>query len=419
MRVLVVGSGGREHSLAWALARSSAVEAVVAAPGNVGIGDVAECIPIAEALGDVESFDLVIIGPEQPLVDGLADEIRARGVAVFGPSRAAAHLEGSKAWMKEIAAAAGVPTARFAAFTHTREADAFAFLETLPGLYVVKTDGLAAGKGVIVTESLVEARDAVRSYLSGDSFGAAGRTIVIEEGMRGPELSLLAICDGSLAAVPLPPAQDFKRIGDGDTGPNTGGMGAYSPVPVAGADMVELIMNKIVEPTLAALAQRGIEYRGILYAGLMLTTEGPKLIEYNIRFGDPECQVVLPRLASDLFTHCMEAATGMLSTPVRTIEDSCVGVVLATDGYPGSARTGDVIQGLDATIGRDGVTVFHAGTRREGDDLVTAGGRVLDVVATGSTIAVARARAYAAAACISWPGIQFRGDIAELAGIET
>jgi phosphoribosylamine--glycine ligase len=418
VRVLVVGSGGREHALTWALARSSAVDAVAAAPGNVGIAEAAQCLPLEKALADVETFDLAIIGPEQPLVDGLADEIRARGVAVFGPSRAAAHLEGSKAWMKEIATAAGVPTARHGTFDHRQEAEALAFLETLPGLYVVKTDGLAGGKGVIVTESLADARDAVRSYLSGDSFGAAGRTLVIEEGLRGPELSLLALCDGSLDAVPLPPAQDFKRIGDGDAGPNTGGMGAYSPVPVAGADMVETVMAKAVAPTLAALAQRGIEYRGILYAGLMLTADGPKLIEYNIRFGDPECQVVLPRLDSDLFAHCMEAATGRLATPVRTIDDACVGVVLATEGYPVSARTGDLIEGLDDVGALDGVIVFHAGTRHLGNALVTDGGRVLDVVATGPTIAAARTRAYDAAARISWSGIQYRRDIAAQAASE-
>ncbi len=412
MKVLVVGSGGREHALVWALSRSPVVDAVVAAPGNPGSAELATCIPLDDALAAVEGFDLVIIGPEQPLVEGLADEIRARGVPVFGPSRAAAHLEGSKAWMKEIAAVAGVPTARHAAFDHTREVEALAFLDTLPGLYVVKTDGLAAGKGVIVTESLAEARDAVRSYLSGDSFGDAGRTLVIEEGLRGPELSLLALCDGSTTAVPLPPAQDFKRIGEGDTGPNTGGMGAYSPVPAAGADVVESVMTTAVEPTLAALAQRGIEYRGILYAGLMLTTEGPKLIEYNVRFGDPECQVVLPRLASDLFTHCMEAATGKLSTPVQTTDEACVSVVLASEGYPVSTRAGDVIAGLDDATGLDNVVVFHAGTARSGDDLVTAGGRVLDVVATGPTIARARDRAYDAASRISWPGVQYRHDIA-------
>ena len=419
MKVLVVGSGGREHALVWALARSSAVDTIVTAPGNVGTTGLARSMVLGDALAEVETFDLVIIGPEQPLVDGLADEIRARGVPVFGPSRAAAHLEGSKAWMKEIAASAGVPTARYAAFDHTREAEALAFLDTLPGLYVVKTDGLAAGKGVIVTESLAEARDAVRAYLSGDSFGEAGRTLVIEEGMRGPELSLLAVCDGSTTALALPPAQDFKRIGDGDVGPNTGGMGAYSPVPVAGADVVDVVMSKAVEPTLAALARRGIEYRGILYAGLMLTGDGPKLIEYNIRFGDPECQVVVPRLASDLFVHCLEAATGRLATPVRTIDDACVVVVLATEGYPGANRTGDVIEGLDALSALDDVTVFHAGTRREGDSVLTDGGRVLDVVATGPTIGAARTRAYEAAALVSWPGIQYRSDIAALAGSST
>jgi phosphoribosylamine--glycine ligase len=415
VKVLVIGSGGREHALVWSLARSAAVDAIVAAPGNVGSSEIARCVPLDDALAEVESFDLVIIGPERPLVDGLADDIRSRRVAVFGPSRAAAHLEGSKAWMKEIAATSGVPTARYAAFDHSREADALAFLETLPGLYVIKTDALAAGKGVIVTESLAEARDAVRSYLSGASFGDAGRTLVIEEGLRGPELSLLALCDGSTTAIALPPAQDFKRIGDGDAGPNTGGMGAYSPVPIAGSELVELVMSKIVEPTLAALAQRGIDYRGILYAGLMLTTEGPKLIEYNVRFGDPECQVVVPRLASDLFAHCMEAATGSLVTPVRASDDACVTVVLAAEGYPVDPRTGDTIEGLDALADLDDVLVFHAGTRRDGDVVRTAGGRVLNVVATGATIDRARERAYEATARISWPGMQFRTDIAALA----
>ncbi len=415
MKVLVVGSGGREHALAWGLARSAAVDTVVVAPGNPGIADVATCATVDDALAAVETFDLVVIGPEQPLVDGLADDLRAKGVPVFGPSRVAARLEGSKAWMKEIADAAEVPTARFAAFDHTREAEALNFLETLPGLYVVKTDGLAAGKGVIVTESIADARDAVRSYLSGASFGDAGRTVVIEEGMRGPELSLLALCDGTTRAVALPPAQDFKRIGDGDAGPNTGGMGAYSPVPFATDDIVDLVMARAVEPTLATLARFGIDYRGVLYAGLMLTTEGPKLVEFNIRFGDPECQVVVPRLASDLFTHCMEAAIGALVTPVRVTDDACVGVVLASEGYPVSTRTGDVIEGLDRVTGIDDVIVFHAGTRRDGDAVVTDGGRVLDVVATGPNIDAARSRAYEAAGLLSWPGLQYRSDIAALA----
>jgi len=410
--VLVIGSGGREHALAWGLARSSAVDEVVIAPGNPGAAEIATCEPLDRALADVTRFGLVVVGPEQPLADGLADEIRARGVAVFGPSAAASQLERSKAWMKEIAVDAGLPTARHAAFDHDREAEALAFLETLGDLYVVKTDGLAAGKGVRVTESLTEARDAVRAYLSGAAFGDAGRTVVIEEGLRGPELSLLALCDGSVDALALPPAQDFKRIGDGDTGPNTGGMGAYSPVPIAGPDVVDHVMDVFVGPTLAALAARDIDYRGVLYAGLMFTGDGPKLIEYNIRFGDPECQVVVPRLASDLFTHCMEAATGRLTTPVQTRDDACVGVVLATEGYPASKRTGDRIDGLDAAGRLDGVTVFDAGSEHVGSDRVTAGGRVLTVTALGPTIEAARLRAYEAVGCISWPGMQYRHDIA-------
>jgi len=411
VKVLVVGAGGREHALAWGLVRSAAVDAVVAAPGNPGIAEVGRCVPLDDALARAETFDLVVVGPEVPLVDGLADDLRDRGVAVFGPSRAAAHLEGSKAWMKEVLAAAGVPTARHHSFTAVEEDAALAFLETLPGLYVVKTDGLAAGKGVLVTEDLAAARDAVRAYLAGEAFGEAGRTVVIEEGLTGPELSLLVLCDGSLDGVPLAPAQDFKRIGDDDTGPNTGGMGAYSPVPAASGTLVEEIMDGAVLPTLAELARRDIEYRGVLYAGLMLTPSGPKVIEYNVRFGDPECQVVVPRLSSDLATHLAEAATGRLRTSVEFRDDACVTVVLASEGYPASSRTGDVIRGLDATGALDDVMVFHAGTARDGDRLVTAGGRVLDVTAVGPTIEAARERAYEAVGRITWPGRQHRLDI--------
>ena len=412
MQVLVVGGGGREHALAWGLRRSPIVDAVVCAPGNPGIAEVATCLALDEAMESLDTFDLAVIGPEAPLVDGLADELREGGVAVFGPSAAAARLEGSKAWMKDVLADAEIPTARHATFTGDLEDAALAYLETLPGLYVIKTDGLAAGKGVLVTESLPDARAAVREYLAGRAFGDAGRTVVIEEGLTGPELSLLVLCDGTLTGVPLAPAQDFKRLGDGDLGPNTGGVGAYSPVPVATDALVQQIMERAVTPTLARLAALGIEYRGVLYAGLMLTPEGPKVIEYNVRFGDPECEVVVPRLASDLAVHCAEAATGRLETPVRFRDDACVSVVLACEGYPSAPRTGDVITGLDSAAARDDVMVFHAGTARTDAGIVTAGGRVLAVTAVGADVAEARARAYEAADLISWPGLLRRSDIA-------
>src|SRR6478609_3474384 len=377
VQVLVVGSGGRRLVLKKGLARSPVVDGVLAAPGNPGIAEVATCLPLDEAMESLETVDLVVVGPEAPLVDGLADELRGRGVAVFGPSAAAARLEGSKAWMKDVLADADIPTARHATFTGDQEDAALAYLETLSGLYVIKTDGLAAGKGVLVTESLPDARDAVREYLAGRAFGDAGRTVVIEEGLTGPELSLLVLCDGTLTGVPLAPAQDFKRIGDGDAGPNTGGVGAYSPVPIATADLVGMIMDRAVTPTLGRLAALDVEYRGVLYAGLMLTPEGPKVIEYNVRFGDPECEVVVPRLASDLAVHVAEAATGRLETPVTFRDDACVTVVLATEGYPTDPRTGDVISGVDGSARDDDVIVFHAGTARTDDGLVTAGGRVL------------------------------------------
>jgi phosphoribosylamine--glycine ligase len=413
VQVLVVGSGGREHALAWGLARSPVVDGVLCAPGNPGMAEIGPCVDLTAALESLDAIDLVVVGPEAPLVDGLADDLREEGVAVFGPSAAAARLEGSKAWMKEVLAAADVPTARHATFTAKQERQAIAFLETLPGLYVVKTDGLASGKGVLVTESLTEAREGVREYLAGRAFGDAGRTVVIEEGLTGPELSLLVLCDGSLEGVPLAPAQDFKRIGDGDIGPNTGGMGAYSPVPAATPEVVGELMDRAVLPTLANLAARDITYRGVLYAGLMLTPDGPKVIEYNVRFGDPETQVVVPRLASDLAVHCAEAATGRLETPVEFRDDACVTVVLAAEGYPASPRADDEIEGVDAANALEGVTVFHAGTHKGMRGLVTDGGRVLSVTALGPDIAAARARAYDAVDCISWNGVQFRRDIAE------
>ncbi|HEX5615260.1 MAG TPA: phosphoribosylamine--glycine ligase [Acidimicrobiia bacterium] len=419
MRVLVVGSGGREHALAWGLARSSMAPELVCAPGNPGMATLGRCVPLdvgdasaIAALADDLDAELTVVGPETPLVAGAVDAIEARGRLAFGPRAAAARLEGSKAWMKDVALAAGVPTARHATFRAGQEPDAVAFLDTLPGPWVVKTDGLAAGKGVAVLADLADARDAVREYLSGAAFGDAGTTLVIEEGLTGPELSLLVLCDGS-TAVPLEPAQDFKRVGDGDTGPNTGGMGAYSPVPAIDAGTVDRLMDTMVEPTLAELRRRDAEYRGILYAGLMLTAAGPKLIEYNVRFGDPETQVVVPRLASDLLEHCLESARGKLAADVEFRPDAAVTVVLATEGYPTSTRTGDPIAGVAAAEARDGVVVFHAGTAR-GDDgvLRTAGGRALAVTATAPSIADARTRAYGAASEISWPGLHYRHDIA-------
>lgn len=399
MKVCVVGAGGREHALAHVLGRTAEV---VVTPGNPAIPG-----SVATAPEDVDA-DLFVIGPEAPLVDGLADRLRAAGNLVFGPGADGARLEGSKAWMKEVLAGADVPTARHDSFT---DADAaIAFLRTLPPPWVVKTDGLAAGKGVLVTEVLAEAEDDVRAKLSGSSFGTAGERIVIEEGLTGPELSLLVVCDGT-RAVPLAPAQDFKRIGDGDVGPNTGGMGSYSPVPGAG-DAHEL--SAIVhQPLVDELRRRGTPFHGVLYAGLMLTPDGPRVIEYNARFGDPETQAVLPRLRSDLLELLRLAASpgGLAGATLDFTDDAAVTVVLASGGYPASSSSGDVISGLD-DVG-DGVEVTHAGTARRDDGaIVTAGGRVLNVTALGPDIGAARDAAYAAADLITFEGRQLRRDIA-------
>ena len=407
MTVVVVGSGGREHALAEVLGRTAEV---VVTPGNPGIpGSVAT--PVEDLVAD-GSVDLVVIGPEQPLVDGLADRLRALGVRVFGPGADGAQVEGSKAYMKELALAAGIPTARFAAFD---EVDgALAFLRSLPGPYVVKTDGLAAGKGVLVTDDLAEAEADVRAKLAGQSFGDAGRRVVIEECLTGPEVSVFAVCDGA-RTVCLSPAQDFKRVADGDQGPNTGGMGAWSPLPFAPADLARQVAETFVEPTLAELRARGIDYRGVLYAGLMLTPEGPKLIEYNIRFGDPDSQVVLLRLTSDLAALLIAAADGDLAAvdPPTFADDTAVLVVAASEGYPLAPRTGDHIEGLEAARGVPGATVLAAGVAADADGaLVTAGGRVLNVVGRGADAAEARRCAYEALAHVSWPGLHHRSDIA-------
>lgn len=406
MKVCVVGSGGREHALAVVLARTAEV---VVTPGNPGIPGSVDT-PAEEI-----DADLFVIGPEQPLVDGLADVLRAQGKLVFGPGADGALLEGSKAFMKEVVAAAGVPTARYGDFDDVDEA--VAFLDTLPagpdGGYVIKTDGLAAGKGVLVTIDRAEAEADIRDKLSGASFGDAGRRVVIEERMVGPELSVLAVCDGQ-RAVALDPAQDYKRVGDGDAGPNTGGMGCYSPVPAANEAVVEMVLSEFVEPTLAELRARGIDYRGVLYAGLMLTTDGPKLVEYNVRFGDPESQVVLPRLTSDLAPLLAEAAAGELRSEPTFGDDACVAVACAAEGYPTSTRTGDVIEGLDRLDDLEGVQVLFAGVAagEEPGSLVTAGGRVLYVCGTAPEIEQARALAYQGVARVGWPGMHHRSDIA-------
>jgi phosphoribosylamine--glycine ligase len=403
MRVCVVGSGGREHALATVLSRSADV---VVTPGNPGIPGSVPAPP-----EELEA-DLFVVGPEVPLVEGLADRLRSMGALVFGPGADGARLEGSKGWMKEVVAAAGVPTASHRSFSADELDAALDFLATLPGLYVVKTDGLAAGKGVLVTESLAEAEDDVRSKLSGAAFGDAGRRVVIEEGLSGPEVSLLCLCD-SKAVAPMASAQDFKRLGDGDRGPNTGGMGAYSPVPAVDAAEAERLAETLVAPTVHELRRRGIDYRGVLYAGLMLTPDGPKVLEYNVRFGDPEAQVVLPRVAGDLADLLAMAAAGALDESPTFSDAAAVTVVCAADGYPVAPRAGDRIEGLEAAAAMPGVQVFCAGVAA-GDrgGLVTAGGRVLDVTALGATVAEARARAYEAVAALRWPGLWARTDIA-------
>jgi phosphoribosylamine---glycine ligase len=410
--VCVVGSGGREHALAVVLGRTAEV---VVTPGNPGMaGRTAEghTITCTATPPEEVAADLFVIGPEVPLVEGMADRLRARGHLVFGPGADGARLEGSKAFMKEMLAAADVPTARFEVFSDP--AAAKAYLRTLPGPWVIKTDGLAAGKGVLVADSLTEAESDIDAKRSGDAFGAAGRQVVVEEGLNGPECSLLVLCDGE-RLVPLAPAQDSKRLGDLDRGPNTGGMGAYSPVPSVDGPMVGHLVDEAVAPLVAALRARGIDYRGVLYAGLMLTPEGPKVLEFNVRFGDPEAQVVLPRLEGDLTGLLAEAAGGALTTVPRFVPSAAVCVVLASEGYPDAPRTGDVIDGLEGARSVEGVTVFHAGTAAGSEGrgaLVTAGGRVLDVTALGATLDEARTRAYQGVAAISWPGMQARSDIA-------
>jgi phosphoribosylamine---glycine ligase len=427
-RVCVVGSGGREHALATVMGRTADV---VVVPGNPGIAGRTPEGHVLESTGgsadaasasavEATDADLVVIGPEAPLVDGLADRLRAGGHLVFGPGAAGARLEGSKAFMKEVLAAAGVPTARFGVFEEP--GPAISFLRDLPGPWAIKTDGLAAGKGVLVTASRAEAEADIEAKLSGRSFGDAGRRLVVEEGLVGMECSLLVLCDGSRIA-PLAPAQDFKRVGDDDTGPNTGGMGAYSPVPFVDGARVADLAEVTVAPLVAELRRRGIDYRGVLYAGLMLTPSGPRVLEFNVRFGDPETQVVLPRFAGDLTAVLAEVATGDLRSVPTVTDQAAVCVVMAAAGYPDPPRRGDLITGIAPAGELEGVTVFHAGTAHAGPGpdaasaaedgrLVTAGGRVLGVTGLGSSLVEARRRAYAGVEAIGWDGAHYRTDIA-------
>lgn len=416
--VLVVGGGGREHALGWRLATSASVDRIASVPGNPGLAALGpvHAVPATDPravadLAEREGCDLVVVGPEAPLVAGVVDELARRQIPAFGPTAAGARLEGSKAFAKQVMQAAGVPTAGYVATSdrdHAREA-----LERFLPPYVVKADGLAAGKGVRICLDLEEAYEAVDDALVAGVFGAAGTTIVIEEFLDGPERSVFGVCDGQ-DVVLLAPAQDYKRALDGDEGRNTGGMGAFSPVHGCDLPDVAHLADEVFRPVLRELAARGAPYRGLMYAGLVDTAQGPKLLEFNARFGDPETQAILPRLASDLGDLLAASASGSVAdVPVRWRDDAAVTVVLASGGYPGSYPTGQVIEGVDAADRLADVEVFHAGTARDDDGrLVTAGGRVLAVTALGSTVAEARARAYVAADRIRFDGMQRRTDIA-------
>ncbi|MEM6935494.1 MAG: phosphoribosylamine--glycine ligase [Pseudomonadota bacterium] len=417
MKILVVGSGGREHALAWRCAQDESVDRVLVAPGNAGtegehkirnVDIASDDIPGLIALASRELVDLTIIGPEQPLVAGIVDAFEDAGLRCFGPSAAAAQLEGSKAFSKAFMQRHHIPTAAFRTFEALEPA--LAYLEAVGAPVVVKADGLAAGKGVVVAQSLEQAETAVRDMLAGNRFGAAGHRVVIEEFVQGEEASFIALCDGS-NALPLATSQDHKAAFDGDTGPNTGGMGAYSPAPVVTPALHDKIMAEVINPTLKGMAEEGQPFVGFLYAGVMITPAGElRVLEFNVRFGDPETQPVMMRLQSSLAAHCNDALDGDLSkTPIRWAPQTCLGVVMAASGYPGSYPTGQVIHGLDDV--QPPTKVFHAGTGRQGEQTVTAGGRVLCVCGLGGSVAEARDAAYGAVDAIRWTDCQYRSDI--------
>ena len=415
MDVLLIGGGGREHALAWKLKQSPLLGRLYCAPGNAGIAGIAEIVPLE--LSDhaaIASFckekeiGLVVIGPEAPLVAGLADDLEAEGIKVFGPSKAASRLEGSKGFTKDLCARAGIPTAAYARFDNAAAAKAYLADQKLP--IVIKADGLAAGKGVTVAETLDEAEAAIDACFSG-AFGEAGAELVIEEFLRGEEASFFALVDGR-CALPLATAQDHKRAFDGDQGPNTGGMGAYSPAPIMTPELCARVMREIVEPTVRALREAGTPFKGVLYAGLMIADGAPKLIEYNVRFGDPECQPLMLRLKSDLLPALLAVAEGRLEDiELEWHDEPALCVVMATKGYPGAYAKGSEIRNLDDAASDPAVEIFHAGTKRDGTRVLADGGRVLGVTARGANIGEARDRAYAAIGKIDWPEGFYRRDI--------
>jgi len=415
MNILILGSGGREHSLAWAVMQNPKCDKLIVAPGNAGIAQIADCAAIdindggtVVQFAERNNIDFVIVGPEAPLAAGVADRLREAGVLVFGPSKAAAALEASKAFTKEICDACGAPTAAYGHFTDAVAAKAYVQQQGAP--IVVKADGLAAGKGVIIAETVAEAEAAIDDMFGGE-FGAAGAEVVIEEFMRGEEASFFILCDGE-NVLPIGTAQDHKRVGDGDTGPNTGGMGAYSPAPVLTDEIAERALAEIVRPTMAEMAKRGMPYQGVLYAGLMIENGLPRLVEYNVRFGDPECQALMMRMGGQAFDLIHAAAEGRLSEMrVNWAEDHALTVVMAAAGYPGDCEKGSVIGGLDALAEDSSHMVFHAGTALRDGQVVASGGRVLGVTARGDTLAQARDRAYAMVDAVDWPEGFCRRDI--------
>jgi phosphoribosylamine--glycine ligase len=415
VNILLVGSGGREHALAWALAASPLLGKLYCAPGNAGIAQIAECVPIPATdfpalveFARAKRIDFAVIAADAQLVAGLWDRFEAAGIRALGPSKAAAVLEGSKGFVKDLCAEIGIPTARYQRFRSPGEAKIFAASLGFP--VVIKADGLAAGKGVIVASSQSESESAIDFMFEG-GFGDSGHEIVVEEFMEGEEASFFALSDGK-NVISLAGAQDHKRVGDGDTGPNTGGMGAYSPAPVLTPELENQAMDIFIRPTVAAFAKRGLSYMGVIYLGLMITRDGPKLVEYNCRFGDPEAQVLMPRLKSDLLTALIAARDGVLSDfDLRWRDEAALTVVMASKGYPGAYEKGHEIFGLDKAASLPGVTIFHAGTEKRDGKILAMGGRVLDVTATGKDVAEARARAYEAVSRIHWQGSFFRSDI--------